>query len=54
MGIVLLFNLTKIKFKILRVTFFKSFLLLKNFWMDFAVDDLPHAQWDETEFSIVY
>ena len=45
-----------IKLKISRVTFLKSFLPLKNFGMDFRFssnrEDLPRADWDETEINV--
>ena len=46
----------KIKFKISTVTFLKGFLPLKNFWRTSgfrAIDDLPLAQCDETDFSLI-
>ena len=46
--------LNGIKFKIWRVTFFKSFLSLKilGWYSGFrATDDLPRSHWDETEFT---
>ena len=51
-------RLGKTRFGIWRVTFFKSFFLflpLENIGMTWgfcAVDDLPRAHWDETEFIV--
>ena len=49
-------NINFVSVKIWRVTFLESFLPLKilNFGMVFgfrAIDDLPRAHWDETEYS---
>ena len=47
--------ITKIKFKIWRVTFLASFLPLKLLgWPSSfrAIDDLPCVQWDETKFNL--
>ena len=55
MGKIFISWLTKITFKIWRVTFLKSVLSLKQFGMDFrfrAIDDLPRAHWDEAEFRL--
>ena len=46
MGNIFIIQLTKIKFKIWRVSFLKSFLPLKTFGMDFSfrtIDDLQRA-----------
>ena len=53
MGKFFISELTGIKFKIWRVTFFKSFYHLKilGWTSDFhQIDDLPCAHWDETDF----
>ena len=55
MGNFFISSLTKIKFKIWRVTFLKRFLTLKYLgWASgfCAIDDLPCAHWDETEFKL--
>ena len=55
---IFIIELTKIKFKIWRVTFLKSFLPLFFWgrgWISgfHAIDDWPHAHWDETEFNVM-
>ena len=55
MGKLFISYLSGIKFKIWRVTFFKSIFPFKNVGMSSgfrATDDLPRAHWDETEFSL--
>ena len=57
---IFIIQLTKIEFKIWRVTFFKSFLPLiylggGGVWTSgfHAIDDWPRAHWDETEFNVM-
>ena len=62
---IFIIQLTKIEFKIWKVTFFKSFLPLIYFgggggggggvWTSgfHAIDDWPRAHWDETEFNVM-
>ena len=53
MGKIFIIKLIKVKFKIWRVTFLKSFFTIKKAGMDFhARDDLPSDHWDEIELVV--